>query len=88
MVLVLAVVCNLGMLGFFKYTDMLISTGNALFHTEMELTHLALPVGISFFTFQAMSYVIDVYRGDVGSLPRMPASGSLTCGENVLYFMC
>ena len=60
-------VCNLGMLGFFKYTDMLISTGNALFHTEMELTHLALPVGISFFTFQAMSYVIDVYRGDVGS---------------------
>lgn len=67
LVLVLAVVCNLGMLGFFKYTDMLISTGNALFHTEMELTHLALPVGISFFTFQAMSYVIDVYRGDVGS---------------------
>lgn len=67
LVLVLAVVCNLGMLGFFKYTDMLISTGNALFHTEWELTNIALPVGISFFTFQAMSYVIDVYRGDVAS---------------------
>ena len=67
LVLVLAVVCNLGMLGFFKYTDMLISTGNALLHLDLELTHLALPVGISFFTFQAMSYVIDVYRGDVES---------------------
>lgn len=65
LVLVLAVVCNLGMLGFFKYTDMLISTGNTLFHTEIPLTNLALPVGISFFTFQAMSYVIDVYRDDV-----------------------
>lgn len=64
LVLVLAVVCNLGMLGFFKYTDMLISTGNTLLHLEMKLTHLALPVGISFFTFQAMSYVIDVYRGE------------------------
>lgn len=64
-ILYIAIACNLGMLGVFKYADMIVNAGNALLHTEMEFPELALPIGISFFTFQAMSYVIDVYRGKV-----------------------
>lgn len=59
-----AVVLNLGMLFVFKYSDMMIRTVNHLFGTAFPLTELALPIGISFFTFQALSYVIDVYRGE------------------------
>lgn len=62
-VLYLAVICNLGILGVFKYADMIVNAGNTLLHVKTELPGLALPIGISFFTFQAMSYVIDVYRG-------------------------
>lgn len=60
--LAVAVCANLGMLVVFKYADMLISSVNQICNTEFPLTHLALPIGISFFTFQALSYVIDVYR--------------------------
>lgn len=60
--LAVAVCANLGMLVVFKYADMLISSVNQVCNTEFPLTHLALPIGISFFTFQALSYVIDVYR--------------------------
>lgn len=66
-ILAFAVVCNLGMLAFFKYTDMIIMTGNTIFRSEVKPLQLPLPIGLSFFTFQAMSYVIDVYRGDVES---------------------
>lgn len=55
---------NLLLLGFFKYTDFLIGTVNGVFGTAVPLLHLALPIGISFYTFQTMSYTIDVYRGD------------------------
>ena len=61
--LLLSVVYNLGMLGFFKYTDFLIGTVNGIFGTSVPLLHIALPIGISFFTFQTMSYTVDVYRG-------------------------
>lgn len=64
-VLVLALVCNLVVLGFFKYADFLIEAVNGLLGTRIPLLHVPLPVGISFFTFQTMSYVIDVYRGEV-----------------------
>lgn len=64
-ILAFAVVCNLGILTFFKYADMIIATGNTLLKGDMKLLHLPLPIGLSFFTFQAMSYVIDVYRGEV-----------------------
>ena len=56
---------NLLILGFFKYTDFLISTINGIFGGSLSLLHIALPIGISFYTFQTMSYVIDVYRGKV-----------------------
>ena len=60
----LAVVWSIGTLVFFKYTDFLIENLNGLFGLSLPLPHIALPIGISFFTFQAMSYVLDVYRGD------------------------
>ena len=63
--LILDVLVNLGLLGFFKYTDFIIETVNSLSGTDIELLGIALPIGISFYTFQTMSYVIDVYRGKV-----------------------
>ena len=63
--LVLAVLVNLGILGVFKYTGFLMSNLNALLGIHLPVPQIALPVGISFFTFQALSYVIDVYREDV-----------------------
>lgn len=66
-VLIISVVFNLTFLGLFKYTDMLIETGNWIFHSSMPTLGINLPIGISFYTFQAMSYVIDVYRREVES---------------------
>lgn len=61
--LVLTVIFNLGILFFFKYMGFVIENINAIFGTDIQARELSLPIGISFFTFQAMSYVIDVYRG-------------------------
>ena len=63
--LLLSLCCNLGAIGFFKYGNFVLSNLEALFHTQMPVIGLRLPIGISFFTFQIMSYVIDVYRGEV-----------------------
>lgn len=63
--LVVAVVGNLAVLGVFKYAGMLVATIDTLFSVNLLVPQITLPIGISFFTFQAMSYVIDVYRGDV-----------------------
>ena len=60
-----SVIINLSVLGFFKYADFLIDTVNGLFHTGLRPLGLGLPVGISFFTFQTMSYSIDLYRRKV-----------------------
>jgi len=49
---------------YFKYTDFFIQNANRLLNTQIPLLKLALPIGISFYTFQILSYVIDVYRGD------------------------
>lgn len=62
--LVSAVVINLGLLGFFKYTGFLTETLNVLPFLNIEPIEIPLPIGISFYTFQTMSYSIDVYRGD------------------------
>lgn len=64
-VLVLNVVGNLGILCVFKYAGFLVESFNQLFHQKVPVPCIALPVGISFFTFQALSYVIDVYQGKV-----------------------
>lgn len=65
LLLVLSVVIDLGLLSVFKYTDFIITNINSLFDAGFDLLNIALPIGISFYTFQAMSYTIDVYRDDV-----------------------
>lgn len=62
--LLASIVINLGLLGFFKYADWLLLSLNSWLGSEIPLFQLALPIGISFYTFQTMSYAIDVYRGD------------------------
>ncbi len=64
-VLVIDMLGNLGILGFFKYADFVIENVNAITGAGIELLEIALPIGISFYTFQTMSYTIDVYRGQV-----------------------
>lgn len=61
----LAVAANLGLLVVFKYSGMIVDTVNGLFALSLPAPSISLPIGISFFTFQALSYVVDVYRGTV-----------------------
>lgn len=65
LMLVLSVVIDIGLLSVFKYTDFIITNVNAIFGANFDLLNIALPIGISFYTFQAMSYTIDIYRDDV-----------------------
>ncbi len=62
--LIVSSAVSLSLLGFFKYADFAIGTVNSLTGAGLELLHIALPIGISFYTFQTMSYTIDVYRGE------------------------
>ena len=64
-VLAVTVILNIGTLCFFKYTGFVIESISALIGAQSPIIKLALPVGISFYTFQTLSYVIDVYRGRV-----------------------
>lgn len=61
----LSVIWNLGLLGVYKYAGFFTEIVNCLPFVELPVPQIPLPIGISFFTFQAMSYVIDVYRGDI-----------------------
>ncbi|MCR5369285.1 MAG: MBOAT family protein [Clostridium sp.] len=63
-ILAVCVIMNLALLGYFKYAGMFVETVNALTGADFAVPQIALPIGISFFTFQALSYVIDVYRGE------------------------
>ena len=66
---VLSVAVNLGMLAYFKYTNFLIDIANQMFGQGfMQFQNIFLPVGISFFVFQSMSYTIDIYRGQLKPL--------------------
>lgn len=65
LMLVISVIIDLGLLSVFKYTDFIITNINSAFGAGFDLLNIALPIGISFYTFQAMSYTIDVYRDDV-----------------------
>ena len=77
--LISSIVINLGMLGIFKYLDFFIGTANSLLGTSIPLTGLPLPIGISFFTFQTMSYTIDVYRGDAHADPNLGSLATYVC---------
>lgn len=72
--LIFAVAVNLLLLGFFKYYGFLMDSLNAVLPVDIPYRDLPLPIGISFYTFQAMSYIIDVYRGDAKTQ------------KNILYF--
>lgn len=63
-ILIIAVIFNIGILGLFKYADFLILTVNGVLKTSLPLLNLPLPIGISFYTFQTMSYVFDVYNNE------------------------
>ena len=63
----LSVLTTLGLLGYFKYADFFIESLNSAFGLSVPLLRVALPIGISFYTFQILSYTIDVYRGDVAA---------------------
>ena len=65
LILIISIICNIGLLVVFKYTDFIISIFNFVFRLDIKSTNIALPIGISFYTFQILSYVIDVYRKKV-----------------------
>ncbi len=77
--LISSIAVNLALLGFFKYADFLISTVNGLLRTSIPLLKVPLPIGISFFTFQTMSYTIDVYRGRVHAQKNLVTMGTFVC---------
>lgn len=66
----LAIVVNLALLMVFKYSAFLVENFNAVFKTSVAVPSISLPIGISFFTFQALSYIIDVYWETVEAQPR------------------
>lgn len=79
-VMITGVVLNLGILGYFKYMDFFIENVNALFKTNISALNIVLPLGISFFTFQQLSFIIDTYRGEV------PRYNFLTYASFVAFF--
>lgn len=64
MFLLFAVAANLGVLFYFKYFDFFLATVNGVFGTSLALRGILLPLGISFFTFQQISFIVDTYRGE------------------------
>jgi alginate O-acetyltransferase complex protein AlgI len=67
--LCMGVVLNLGLIGYYKYLDFLITSLNWGFGVALPLQHILLPIGISFITFQKISFLVDTYRGKVGEVP-------------------
>ena len=74
--LLFSVITNLGLLSFFKYGDFLIQNLNSGFNLTIPLLKVALPIGISFYTFQTMSYTIDVYRKEAPIQKNIIAFGT------------
>ena len=64
-ILIITITINILVLMFYKYTNFFISNINNLFNIDIKLLNIIMPIGISFYTFQAMSYVIDVYKKEV-----------------------
>ncbi|OCN00128.1 transcriptional regulator [Clostridium sp. W14A] len=80
-VLVFGICVNLGMLAYFKYAALFVSTVNSAFSFSIPVPAAALPIGISFYTFESLSYAIDIYRGEA------PAQKSLIdFGTYVSFF--
>lgn len=76
-----SMIINLSLLGFFKYADFIIGNLNLIPGVNIPLLNLALPIGISFYTFQTMSYTVDIYRGDA-----LPQKNIISFGAYVALF--
>ena len=74
--MILSVVISLGLLGIFKYADFFIGSFHAATGISLPLLRLALPIGISFYTFQCLSYTIDVYRGNASVQKNIVSFGA------------
>lgn len=72
----LGIILNLALLFYYKYYDFTIENINKIFNTSYSIKNVVLPIGISFFTFQGMSYIIDIYRND-GKVNKNPFSVAL-----------
>lgn len=81
LILLVDIIFNIGLLYYFKYLDYTITIYNYFTKQNVDILNIALPVGISFFTFQAMSYVIDVYRKDAP-----PEKNILNIGLYISFF--
>lgn len=79
-VLIAGLLINIGLLAYFKYTDFFISSMNSVLKTNFNLLHVMLPLGISFFTFQQISFLVDSWKGEV------PCYGFLQYASYVTYF--
>ena len=77
--LAVSVLLNLGLLGFFKYADFFLTTVNGLFGLSLPLTGVRLPLGISFYTFQIISYLVDVYRRETKAEKSLISLGTYLC---------
>lgn len=71
-----AVVANLLIIGYYKYADFFVENLNSVFNSSIPLMNVAMPIGISFFTFQGLSYIIDLYRGH-GKVQKNPLNVAL-----------
>ena len=71
LVVLSSITINLGLLVFFKYSTFLLTNINILFHTNFYIPQMSLPIGISFYTFQTMSYTIDVFRQEAKAKKNM-----------------
>ena len=71
LLLIIAIIYNIGQLLIFKYTDFFIENLNNIFNINLNYLYIVMPIGISFFTFQALSYVIDVYKGTVPASKKL-----------------
>lgn len=77
--LISSIVINLSALAFFKYIDFFITLINSVANLNIALLNIPLPIGISFFTFQTMSYTIDVYRGEVKAERNIISLATFVC---------
>ena len=73
--MIVSIVVGLGLLAVFKYADFFITSLNAVTGLSLPLLRLALPIGISFYTFQCISYTVDVYRGDAAAQKNIISFG-------------
>lgn len=74
--LIVSCVASLSLLAFFKYAGFAIETVNSLTGASISMLHIALPIGISFYTFQTLSYIIDVYRGEAAVQKNLISFGA------------